>query len=344
MAYAAFAFVCLMWGSTFILLERVSHVLGPVEIGAWRLLSAGAALGIIWWIKRDVYRLERRDWGPILLSALVANVPPYISQPYVLAQGFGHSFFGVAVAAIPLLTILFSIPMLRVWPTRRQLAGVVGGLVCLWFVVEDGIGRGMSLGLLAIAAMVPVTAAFNNTFIKRKLSHAQALPMTAAILGSAGLMMLPLVFCRPMIDTFHLAGPAHPVFTPTNVVYLVLLGVVATGLSTVAFFYMVLARGPLFAGMTTYVVPMMAMGWGMFDHETISMRQLVAMAGVLVMVALVQSGARSDEELVEMLPEATTDNLVPAPLGLGRDASPATPVCLVGPNAESVCSSTVTSA
>ena len=76
----------------------------------------------------------------------MANVPPYVTQPYVLAQGYGHSFFGVVVAAIPLLTILMSIPMLGVWPTRRQSLGVLGGLVCLWFVVDDGFDRGMSLG------------------------------------------------------------------------------------------------------------------------------------------------------------------------------------------------------
>ena len=123
-----------------------------------------------------------------------------MTQPYVLAQGFGHSFFGVAVAAIPLLTILMSIPMLGLWPTGRQLVGVFGGLVCLWFVVEDGFHRGMSLGLLALAAVVPITAAFNNTFVKLKLTGAQALPVTAVMLGSAGLMLLPLEFCRPAID------------------------------------------------------------------------------------------------------------------------------------------------
>jgi drug/metabolite transporter (DMT)-like permease len=345
MAYAAFAFVCLMWGSTFILLERVSHALGPVEVGTWRLLSAAAALGVIWWFKRDVYRLERRDWGPILVSALVANVPPYVSQPYVLAQGFGHSFFGVAVAAVPLLTILMSIPMLGVWPTRRQLVGVLGGLACLWFVVEDGFGRGMSLGLLALAAMVPITAAFNNNFIKRNLAHTQALPMTAAMLGSAGLMLLPLTFCRPLVHSWHLAGPEHPVFTTATLAYLLILGVVATGLSTVAFFYLVLERGPLFAGMTTYVVPMLAMAWGMFDHERISTQQLVAMAGVFVMVGLVQSGARYEEELIELLPETTTENLAPAPLGLhGEVRRPSPAGFRMGSNDSASCTPPVTSA
>ncbi|MEX2093653.1 MAG: DMT family transporter [Pirellulales bacterium] len=325
MAHVAFAFVCLMWGSTFILVERASHALGPVEIGIARLLTAAAALGVIWWFKRGEYRLDRRYIAPILFSALVANVAPYVTQPYVLAQGFGHSFFGVAVAAIPLLTILMSIPMLGLWPTGRQLVGVFGGLACLWFVVEDGFHRGMSPGLLALAAVVPITAAFNNTYVKLKLTGAQALPVTAVMLGSAGVMLLPLEFCRPAISALDLAGPAHPVFTPMTWVYLLVLGVVATGLSTVAFFYMVLKRGPLFAGMTTYVVPMLAMAWGMFDHEKISAQQLVAMAGVLVMVGIVQSGTTRPEEEFEMQPEATA-NLVPPPLGLRPETSRAAAV------------------
>lgn len=305
MAYIAFLFVCLAWGSTFILMERVSHALGPVEIGIARLLSAAVALGVIWWWKRDAMRLDRKYIPAILFSALVANVAPYVTQPYVLAQGHGHSFFGVVVAAIPLLTILFSIPMLGVLPTRRQLLGVVGGLVCLWFVIDDGIDRGMSWQILALASVVPITGSFNNTFVKLKLSGAPSLPVTAVMLGSAGLMLIPLEFCRPAMAALDLNGPSNPQFTPQLLVYLAVLGVVTTGLSTVAFFYMVFQRGPLFAGMTTYVVPLLAMAWGLFDHEQISTQQLAAMAGVFVMVGLVQSGSRSDEELVELLPEAT---------------------------------------
>jgi drug/metabolite transporter (DMT)-like permease len=313
MAYLAFLFVCLCWGSTFILMERVSHALGPVEIGIARLLSAAVALGVIWWWKRDEMRLDRKYIPAILFSALVANVAPYVTQPYVLAQGHGHSFFGVVVAAIPLLTILFSIPMLGVLPTRRQTLGVVGGLVCLWFVIDDGFDRGMSWQIMALAAVVPLTGSFNNTFVKLKLSGAPSLPVTAVMLGSAGLMLMPLEFARPAMTALDLGGPTNPEFTPQFFLFLAILGVVTTGLSTVAFFYMVFQRGPLFAGMTAYVVPMLAMGWGMFDHEQISTQQLAAMAGVFVMVGLVQSGSRSNEELVELLPEATMSESVTGP-------------------------------
>jgi drug/metabolite transporter (DMT)-like permease len=77
---------------------------------------------------------------------------------------------------------------------------------------------------------------------------------------------------------------------PVAVASLALLGVVGTGVAVLAFIYLVVKEGPLFAGMVTYVVPVLALAWGAVDGERITQRQLVAMAGVLAMVALVQFG------------------------------------------------------
>src|SRR5438128_1115946 len=113
-AHLAFIFCCFVWGTSFILLERVTHVMGPVEIAIWRLFSGAAVVGFFWWMRRGEYRLDRRDLWNLIFSALVFTTPPQIIQSYVLSQGFGHSFFGTMVAAIPLLTILVSVPMLGI--------------------------------------------------------------------------------------------------------------------------------------------------------------------------------------------------------------------------------------
>ena len=94
--------------------------------------------------------------------------------------------------------------------------------------------------------------------------------------------------------------------------YLFLLGVVGSGISTMVFVWMILKKGPLFAGMTTYVVPVLALLWGLADGETITPRQLVAIAGVLFMVALVQSGARRPAVWEQAIDEAIS----PLPLPL----------------------------
>jgi drug/metabolite transporter (DMT)-like permease len=334
-AYLAFVFVCLVWGSTFIFIERVTHALGPVEIGVWRLLSGAAALGAIWLIVRRKQRFSPGDWLRMLAIALLANSLPHVALPYVLARGFGHSFFGTLVALIPLITIVVSVPMLGIWPTRRQLVGVLGGLVCIVVMMTDGVERGMSLGLLALGIFVPLTSAVSNTYIKWKLSHLPAVPMTTAILASAGLMLLPLEFCRPALDTLHLAGPAVHGPRTVAIVYVLLLGMVGTGISTAVYVWLILKEGPLFAGMTTYVVPVLALVWGGLDHETITPWQLAAMAGALAMVALVQArpaqARTSHPSATPVLPPAIEPALAAADPAAGPLAQPASVVQAAAP-------------
>ncbi len=324
MAHLAFIFCCAVWGTSFILLERVTHVMGPVEIATWRMFSGAAVVGACWWLKRGDYRPTRRDLLVMTFSSLVFTVPPQVIQAYVLEQGFGHSFFGTMVAAIPLLTLLVSVPMLGIRPTGRELFGVLGGLVCIFMLVEEGVHRGMTPELLALTLIIPLSSAMSNTFIKWQLPHVPAAPLTMMILTVAGLALLPLQFSPLMLASLQIAPPVNAVVTPISVVYLVLLGVIASGVSTMVFIWMVLKKGPLFAGMTTYVVPVLALLWGTFDHESISLRQAVAIAGVLAMVALVQTAAKSEEEVLE--PAAAGDVVTSLPLSAEAEAMLTLPV------------------
>jgi drug/metabolite transporter (DMT)-like permease len=291
-AHLAFVFCCVVWGSTFILLERVTHVFGPVEIAVLRMFSGAAAVSVFWWLRNRSFRLAGRDWIPLLVVAFVFTAPSQVFQAYVLAHGFNHSFLGSMVAAIPLLTILISVPMLGEKPTSRELIGVLGGLACMFLLVEDGVERGMSAGLLALVFTVPLSATLSNTYIKWKLSHVPAAPLTVALLVAAAVSLLPLQLFPAVLEKLQIAAPAGASVTPISVFYLFLIGVVGSGISTMVFVWMVLERGPLFAGMTTYIVPLLALVWGGYDQETISARQLAAIAAILAMVAVVQSGSR----------------------------------------------------
>ena len=309
MAHLAFVFCCSVWGTSFILLERVTHVFAPVEIAIWRMLSGAAVVGAFWWFGHGKFRFQRRDWMYMVLAALAFTAPPQVIQGYVLSQGHGHSFFGTMVAAIPLLTILVSIPMLGILPSARELVGVLGGLMCMGLLVEDGVHRGMSLGLLALTLTIPLSSAVSNTFIKWKLPHVPAAPLTTTLLVAASFALLPLQLSTPALEAMHIAGSASAPITALPVVYLLLLGIVGSGVSTMVFIWMILKKGPLFAGMATYVVPVLALLWGTIDRETISTRQMVAIAGVLTMVALVQTGSRpavtlpGSEPLPDVAPE-----------------------------------------
>lgn len=307
MLHLVFLFCCFVWGTSFILLERVTHAMGPVEIAMWRMFSGAVVVGACWWFKRDEYRLSLRDFALIAISSVLFTAPPQVIQAYVLEQGFGHGFFGTMVAAIPLLTILVSVPMLGERPTARELLGVLGGLACIFMLMAEGMNRGMSLGLLVLTMIIPLSSAVSNTFYKWKLPHVPAAPLTALVLAAAGFTLVPLQMSPHWMESMSIAAPADAIVTPSALTYLLLLGVIGSGISTMAYVWLVLERGPLFAGMTTYVVPVIALLWGTLDHEAISPLQTTAIVGVLGMVALVQSGSKVADEIPQLVIAARTE-------------------------------------
>jgi drug/metabolite transporter (DMT)-like permease len=288
MPYLTFLFNCVIWGSSFILMDRAAHALGPLAIATIRLLGGSATLALWWAWTRPQVRINRGDWKHIILVAAVANAWPFTVLPFVMAQAEEHGYFGMMVSLVPLVTIVASIPMLGIWPSLKQVVGVVGGLICLSGVVLDGSQRGIAPSVLALAVTVPIAYATGNTYIKARLNHVDPLPMTVLLLGIAGLLLLPLQLFPGLLARTGLAGPTEPYDWPLAIGSMVLLAVLSTGVATLMFLRMVKYQGPLFAGMVTYVIPLVALAWGQYDSERLTTLQVAAIMGVLAMVALVQ--------------------------------------------------------
>ena len=304
MPYVSFLFICFVWGSSFILMDRASHALGPVSIAVCRLLGGAAVLAVYWVWKRQRVQISPTDWGHILVVAALANTLPFVIQPYTMIQAGEHAYFGMMVALVPLATILVSIPMLNLWPTRRELVGVLGGIACMGLAVYDGSVRGIAPGLLLLALTVPVIYAVGNTYVKWKLDHLPALPMTVLFLSLGGVLLLPLQFSPETLTAWNLADPAEPHDWPLAIASIVFLSAVGTGVAILLFVQLIKSQGPLFAGMVTYVVPVLALFWGQFDKERLTPLQLLAIGGVLAMVGLVQWGAaKGSSELPEPVVE-----------------------------------------
>ncbi len=291
MPYLSFLFICLTWGTSFILMDRAALALGPLTIGMCRLLGGALVLGLFWWWRRPQLLIAKKDWKHILLVGALANAWPFTVLPYVMTQANEHGYFGLMVTLVPLVTIVVSIPMLGTWPTLRQMIGVVGGLICLAGVVQDGAQRGISPWLLALALTVPLTYATGNTYIKWKLDHLPSLPLTVLFLACGGALLVPLQFASEFLAETGLGGPPDPHGWPLAITSIVLLAAFSTGLAILLFIQLVKHQGPLFAGMVTYVIPLVAILWGQYDSERLTTLQIAAMAGTLAMVALVQWGA-----------------------------------------------------
>lgn len=299
MAFVYFAIICLLFGSNFMLMDRASQVFGPFGVSLARLWGGAAVLGFVMYCSRHSVPRRIKTLAKIAFVAMLSNAYPFAVQPWLLQQGVDHSFLAMFVPFTPLLTIIASVPMLGIRPTWQQSVGVLGGLALLVWISGDAKSHHLSVWLLPVVLTVPLSYAIGNTYLRHSLQDVPGIVVSTLLLTIGGCVMLPLAAFE-MIRT-------PPSGTPDQwsnaLLALLVLGPLGTGACIGMFVSLVQDRGPLFAGMVTYVVPIVALGWGYHDNETISTSQIVAIVGILALVALVQS-SNPEKELAAAKREA----------------------------------------
>ena len=285
MHYVLFAFLSIVWGSNFILMKKATLAFGPISIGGGRVLGGAMVLGIAWWMSRKPWPVTRAHLGSVVVLVLIAYVWPFSALPWLIKRN-GSAFMGLMISLVPLLTILVSIPMLGIYPSRKQILGVLGGLGFLALIMTDGVRRNVPLSDLGFAVSVPLCYAIANTHLKRNLNDVPALALSFLALALAGSILVPVATMVPSETVRFDENFGLAVFSLT------VSSLLATGVATHIFYKLIQEQGPLFAGLTAYVIPIGTIVWGWVDREEITGTQLIALAGILTMVALVQISSK----------------------------------------------------
>ena len=242
-----FIFLAVIWGSSFILMKKSGLNYPPFSLCAGRILLAALVLYIaIKCLKTIKYKLNKTDFWTLNFVALCTALA-FTFQPYLINK-YGSGFIGIMVIFVPLITILVSVPMLKIKPTFLELAGVLGGIGFMFMLLQDGLERDITFIDFCLAIATPVLYAVSNTYTKRSLGHIPAIHISFWIMFLSGLMVLPiaLIYETVTIDDYFFEATLS----------LAVLAVLGTGLAAVFFFILIEKRGPLFAGMVTYLIPL----------------------------------------------------------------------------------------
>lgn len=309
MHYLLFLLLSLIWGTNFILMKKALVAFEPTTIAVLRVAGGFLPLLLIWLLRRERWPLDRKQFLPLLFVALIGYAWPFAIQPTLIEQAGNSGFIGMMVCFVPLMTIVVSIPLLGILPTWQQVIGVVIGLACSGVILLSGREQHkMSWWAIALAISVPLFYAVTNTFIKRHFVGVRAMPLTISALALSTILLSPIPFLPNQAAVASDAATdnvAQKLGTATTdsltipILAVIALGVIGTGLGILIFNKLLQERGPLFAGMVTYLIPLVAILWGMVDGEDVPPGQLLAFVGVLVSVALVQFGGNRKPILAE---------------------------------------------
>lgn len=287
MAYVRFALLCLIWGSSFLLMKRAGAALSPWMIGAGRVLTGMLTLLIVarWQQSLPPRGLTRSHLPALTGVMLLGYAIPYAVQPLFIARTGSSALAAMGVGFTPLFTLALSVPVLGIRPTVKQSLGVLGALACLVLLLVDSLHRSITWLDLSFMFATPLMYALANIWLRMSLSDLPPMKLTTICLGVSGLILFPLACALP-----------NPVAWQTpqlsmSLACLVVLGVFGTGLGMLMFNHLVQQQGPLFAAMVTNLTPIGAVLLGWFDSERVTPLQLAALFGVVCCVAVVQWGA-----------------------------------------------------
>jgi drug/metabolite transporter (DMT)-like permease len=194
-----------------------------------------------------------------------------------------------AVASIlnsltPLNTILFGVTVFKIANTKRQVFGVVVGFIGTALLILKGAELNQHQNYLYAGFVLVATVcyAINVNIIKRYLQNVKPLAIAT---GNYVTIFVPAVIILCFSGFFSETTYSRPNFM-ASMVYITILSFFGTALAKVLFNKVVHMATPVFASSVTYLIAIVALGWGALDGEEFSFLQGIASIIILVGVYL----------------------------------------------------------
>ncbi len=269
-----------VWGSSFILMKLSMKHLTPTQVGALRMIIAGLFLLVLFF--RKLKNIDKRQWKILFYIALAGTFIPTFLFTFAI-EHIDSGIVAILNSFTPLNTLLVGYLFFQYRFTKQQLIGIFIGIVGTVLLV----GKSAQLNpddnywyaLLVLAATIGY--AVNVNVIKKYLSD---LDVVSIAVGNFAWVFLPSVSVLYLTGFFDLQWD-KPVGISLG--YVTVLAIVGTALAMIYFNKMVHIASPVFAASVTYIIPVVALLWGIWDGERIGLMQILAGSIILLGVYIV---------------------------------------------------------
>jgi drug/metabolite transporter (DMT)-like permease len=282
--YLAWVFLialAVVWGSSFILIKKGlfaadgTPVYSSDQVAALRLAFAGIVLlPLVIPAFRSIPR-HKIVW--MVFVGMIGNgIPAFL---FTAAQTHLDSgFAGMLNSLTPLFTVIIGLALFQTRVRRIQIFGVILGLIgaCSLIVLQNGIQGASSLNHALLIVVATVCYATSVNVIRNKLSDVKPEIIAGMALMFAGIPSVCYLFFTDFLEVIETNAHAWQ-----SMGYVALLGVLGTALALALFNRLIHMTSPVFASSVTYLIPLVALMWGVLDGEEVKWMHLV-LSGVML--------------------------------------------------------------
>jgi drug/metabolite transporter (DMT)-like permease len=262
MAWALLITLVFVWGSSFILIKKGLEVFSVEELGALRISLAFLVLFPLTFSRFS--KVPRKKWIILATVGIIGNgFPAFL---FAKAQtGIDSNLAGILNSMTPLFTLIIAVSFFRFRAKWYNVAGIFIALAGAIGLISISGGHSFDFNIRYAAYVFVATICYATTvnLIKYYLKEVDIISITAFSFFFAG---VPLV-------VFLLSGTGF-IHTMLNheqallgFMYILILAVLGTALAMIAFNKVIKLTNPVFASSVTYMIPIVAVAWGIIDGE-----------------------------------------------------------------------------
>lgn len=275
----------LVWGSSFILIKKGLVGLSALQVGSLR--SIFAALFLLPIGIRSLKRIKKKQWLWIGFSGFFGTFFPAFLFSFAETE-IDSAIVAILNSTTPLLSLLVSIFVFGAAFIRRKFVGVMIGLAGTTALILGGaaVNPEQNYWYSLLVVLASLFYALNANVIKEKL---QSLPALAITTGNFLIILVPALVI--LIGTgFFSEEVLRAPDVQLSLIYVAILGSVGTGAALIVFNKLIQISDPVFSTSVTYLVPVVALGWGILDGENFTSAQLLS--GFVVLLGVVVANGK----------------------------------------------------
>lgn len=274
----------LVWGCSFILIKKSLLAFDPVQLACLRLgISSMAFAPIVYWHRKET---DWSQWPKFVAVGLTGSGIPAFLFSFAQTQ-ISSSVAGLLNSLTPIWTLIIGIFIFKLTFNRTKLIGVILGFVGAASLIllgnEHSLGGNPIFGILIVIATVCYASSVN--MVQAFFSHTKPIIISSMSFFLIGPPALAYVFFTDF--TTVMATHEHAWFSLGSVTILSLLGTV---MASILFYNLVQKTSAVFGSTVTYLMPVVALMWGLLDGEPITMLHIAGMVTILIGVFITKKG------------------------------------------------------
>ena len=274
------AILSLIWGSSFILIKKSLIAFSPLQVVGCRIGIAGIAF--FPFFLREIKKMKREDLRFFVVVGIFGSALP----AYLYAIGQQHvnsSIAGLLNSLTPLFTLLLGIVFFKLKVESKKIFAVFLGLLGAMLLVFFGQPASGESNYFYAFMLVLATScyALSLNTVGKFLNQYGAITISSIAFGLVTIPAILLLFSTNFIEVMK-----HDEYAYSSLAAVSILSLLGTFAANILFYKLVQITNPLFSSMVSYLIPIVAIAWGVVDGELITVYHFIGFILILCGVYL----------------------------------------------------------